>query len=154
MREPAREGVIERRRAQWRRYNLSDKGQARNARYEATMKARDRKVFYEHTVRAVNRAPSGVLSGTRTDGKPKYSPFHGCWRVSFAHPNDYGITAASPDVLNLEQRLRPDEFKARAEYAALMRRERAEGVTRTLGQLLPGGSGQGMEGRPRREREP
>ena len=124
----------ERRRAQWLRYNASEKGRLRNARYEATPKARTRKVFYEHTVRAVRRAPSGVLSGTRKDGKPKYSPFHGCWQVSFRRPEDYGITAASPVVLNLEQRLRPDEFEARHEYATLMRRERA--LSPSLGQLL------------------
>lgn len=127
-----------RRRAQWRRYSSSEKGRARTDRYEATPKARARKQFYEATVRAAMRAPNGALAGMRKDGRPKYTGFVGCYRVSYAHPTDYGVTAPSPELMRLEQWLRPDEFAARAEYAERMRAERRARTTGplTLGQLV------------------
>ena len=131
---------LERRRHQRRRadarYRLTEKARARAARYEATPKARARKEFYERTIRAAMRTPAGLVAGVRRDGRQKYWPFGG-YAVTYARPADYGITAPSPELVRFEQRMRSDEFAARAEYALLQRRERAAGITGplTLGAL-------------------
>lgn len=51
-----------RRLAQYRRYNYSEKGRARNARYDATPAGVARKLLYERTVRDVMRSPSSCTA--------------------------------------------------------------------------------------------
>jgi hypothetical protein len=42
------------------------------------------------------------------------------------------VAAPSPELVAFEARMRPYEFDARSEYATLMRRERAAGITGAL----------------------
>ncbi|MBM4113375.1 MAG: hypothetical protein FJ253_08395 [Phycisphaerae bacterium] len=127
----------ERRCEQWRRYGCSAKGRERTHRYAATPKGRAAKFLYEVTVRAARRAPRGVIAGTRRDGRHKFNHFDGCYAVTYARPEDRGITAPSPELVAFEQWMRPNEEKARDEYGALLRNERAAGLANatTLAEL-------------------